>query len=292
MADKYSLLEHLLFPHTRLNNEKLRIRLKQKTVLITGASYGIGEALAYKLAGTDVYLILVARTTSKLNSVKEEVIAKGGKAEVYTADLRNSEELEKLISFVKELEGGVDIFVNNAGKSIRRSVEDSLDRYHDFTRTMSLNYFAPVQLSLSLIPILKNNHGHIINISAINVLLAPAPGWAAYQASKVAFDGWFRCIAPELNSRKVATTSVYLPLVKTRMIEPTVSYRNMPAMRPEHVARIICKFILTRRRTFKPWWLFFGEMASVIFRPLWEISVTRHIEKEYHVSNDQKTVSY
>ncbi len=286
MRDKYSFIESLLFPYTRLNKKILNVKLRQKTVLITGASFGIGEALAYKLAETHTCLILVGRTTSKLNLVKEVILKGGGKAEVYSADLRNSNELDGLIAFIKARKEGIDIFVNNAGKSIRRSIENSLDRYHDFTRTMAINYNAPVQLTLALIPILKRNRGHIINISAINVLLAPAPKWAAYQASKAAFDNWFRCAAPELNARKVATTTIYLPLVRTRMIEPTETYKNMPSMKPEHVARIICKSIITRKRTYKPWWLIFGELASIVLRPLWEILITKQIEKEQIVSGN------
>jgi len=284
MSENYNFLEYLLFPTTRLNEKNLKERLRQKTILITGASYGIGEALAYQLAETNASLILVGRTTSKLNQVRELVLEKGGIAEVYTADLRNPDELAGLLTFIRERKEGIDIFVNNAGKSIKRSVEDSLDRFHDFKRTMDINYNAPVQITLSLIPMLKRNHGHIINISAINVLLAPAPKWAAYQASKIAFDNWFRCVAPELNARKIATTTIYLPLVRTRMIEPNEAYKNMPAMKPGHVAKIICKFILTRKRTYKPWWVIFGELASVIFRPLLEISFTNHIRKERRVS--------
>jgi short-subunit dehydrogenase len=290
MSDKYSFLECLLFPYTRLNKDKLSVKLKQRTVLITGASYGIGEALAYKLAENDVYLILTGRTASKLHLIKETIIGKGGKVDIFPADLRNSEELEGLISFLKERNGGIDIFVNNAGKSIRRTIENSLDRYHDFTRTMAINYNAPVQLTLSLIPILKENQGHIINISAINVLLNPVPKWAAYQASKVAFDHWFRCVVPELNARRVATTTIYLPLVKTRMIEPTEAYRNMPAMKPEHVARIICKSIITHKRVYKPWWLIFGEFTSFIFRPLWEVLLTTQMKKEQRVSDRKEII--
>jgi short-subunit dehydrogenase len=170
------------------------------------------------------------------------------------------------------------VFVNNAGKSIRRSVFDSLDRLHDFSRTMNLNYFGPVQLLLSLIPTLVARQGQVINISAVNVLLAPAPKWAAYQASKTAFDQWFRCVGPELNARGVSTTSIYLPLVRTRMIEPTPEYKNMPAMQPEQVAQLICRAINSRRRTYGPWWLMAAQLASVVLRWPWERIMTRRLK--------------
>lgn len=269
------LITSLLFPHKSLNLLKLKSRLNQKTILITGASYGIGEELAYLLAPTGCHLILVGRTVSKLELVKTGVLERGGSAETFGADLRNPEELDSLIIHLQGLKDGIDVFVNNAGISIRRSLEDSLDRYHDFTRTMAINYFAPVRLMLSLIPILKEKNGHVINISTANVLIAAAPKWSAYQASKGAFDGWFRCALPELNAMNIATTSIYLPLVKTRMIEPTESYRNMPAMYPNHVAKIICRYLLTRKRTFKPWWLKPIMLASVLHRGLWESIITK-----------------
>lgn len=124
----------------------------------------------------------------------------------------------------------------------------------------------PVQLILALTPILVARQGHIINISAINVLLLPAPQWAAYQASKTAFDQWFRCAAPELNAQGVRTTSIYLPLVRTRMIAPTKAYQNMPALSPDQVAKLICKAVIARPRTIAPWWLVIGQLASVLLR--------------------------
>jgi short-subunit dehydrogenase len=116
----------------------------------------------------------------------------------------------------------------------------------------------------------------VINISAVNVLLAPAPKWAAYQASKTAFDQWFRCVAPELNARGVATTTLYLPLVRTRMIAPTPHYRDAPAMAPEQVAALVCRALLSRRRTYAPWWLLSAQLTSVLFRWPWEVLATRH----------------
>ncbi len=280
-GDKYSFLEHVLFPPTGFNERRLHGCLNGKNVLITGASYGIGECLALRLANTGAQLVLVARTEEKLAGVKKEVERLGGKALVFSADLSKQEEVDRLLTTLEQLPGGVDIVVNNAGKSIHRSIRDSLDRYHDFTRSMAINYFGPVRLMLALIPILEKNSGHIINVSAINVLLAPAPHWAAYQSSKSAFDNWFRCAAPELSAMGVSTTSIYLPLVRTRMIEPTPMYQKMPAMSADHAARIICKAIVTQKSRVAPWWLIFGQLASVILRRPWE-SISAYFLKRKH----------
>ena len=265
----------LFFPFLGFNRSRLQDQLAGKTVLITGASYGIGECLAESLAETGAHLVLVARTAEKLVQVKKHVEAKGGRADVFPCDLRDVEKVEALLEQVHQLPNGIDILVNNAGHSIRRSIFDSLDRLHDFTRTIDVNYIGPVQLLLSLIPVLVARQGHVINISAVNVLLAPMPKWAAYQASKTAFDQWFRCVAPELNARGVSTTTIYLPLVRTRMIEPTKAYRNVPAMQPEHVAQLICKAIISRKRTYAPWWLMLGQLASVLLRWPWEVMMSK-----------------
>jgi short-subunit dehydrogenase len=273
------LLETLLFPPVYLNTKKLEERLHGKTILITGASFGIGEALAYRLADIDCHLILVARTEEKLLQVKQEVEKKKAKATIFPADLRDTGKVEDLTSFINQLPDGLDLFVSNAGISIKRSIADSLDRFHDFTRTMALNYFAPVQLLLSIIPLLEKNKGHIINVSTVNALLIPFPYWAAYQASKSAFDTWFRSASLELNAMGIATSSVYLPLVRTRMILPTKEYQHAPAMSPEYVAEIICRLICTRRRKYKPWWLIFAQFASITFRGIWESVIPASIKK-------------
>jgi short-subunit dehydrogenase len=145
---------------------------------------------------------------------------------------------------------------------------------------MNVNYVGPVQLLLSLIPVFVARQGHVINVSAVNVLLVPMPKWAAYQASKTAFDQWFRCVAPELNARGLRTTTIYLPLVRTRMIKPTKAYKKMPAMQPEHVAQLICQAILSRKRTYAPWWLVLGQLASVLGRWPWEVLMSKRLKQK------------
>lgn len=253
-----------------MNRERLKAAVAGKTILITGASSGIGEQTAYALAEFPVRLILVARREERLLAVKRQIERQAARAEVFCADLRDEEEMDAFLAYLRGLPDGVDIVVSNAGHSIRRSIADSLDRYHDVTRTAAINYLAPVRLLLSLIPMLKQRQGQIIHISTINTRLIPFPYWAAYLASKAAFDTWFRSAAPELNAMGIATTSIYLPLVRTPMIEPAKEYRRMPAMSPERVAGIICRTMYTRKRKFQPWWLPFGEWASLLLRGVWE----------------------
>jgi len=256
-------LEAILFPRKMINPEKIKKYFTNKTILITGASYGIGEALAYGLADSGSHLILVARTESKLMEVKQGIENQGGHASVYAIDLTKEDQIELLIKDLSQF--SIDIVVSNAGRSIRRSIFDSLDRMHDFTRTMAINYFAPVRLILGLMPVLQKNKAHVIQISAVNVLLPPFPRWAAYQASKTAFDQWFRSVAFELNSVGICTTSIYFPLVKTRMIEPTKEYQHVPSMSAKHAAKIICLSVMKKKTIFKPWWLSSCELFAFFF---------------------------
>jgi short-subunit dehydrogenase len=275
----YSAVEHLLFPPTRLNKQRLAEALSAKTVLITGASSGIGEQLAYLLASYNVHLILVARRESKLLDMKRDIESMGAKASVFSADLRNPQELNNLLNHIHQLGNGLDIVVSNAGHSIKRSLRQSLDRYLDVTRTMAINYLAPVQLVLSLFPLLEKRKGQFINVSTINTMLHPMPYWAAYQASKAAFDAWLRSASPELIAAGIAVTSIYLPLVRTPMILPTEEYRSLPAMTSEHAARRIARSIYSRRAAYKPWWIGLVQLGSILFRGTLEYQTLRSVKK-------------
>lgn len=252
------------------NGKALNSAIKGKTILITGASFGIGEYLSYLLAKEGARLVLVARTEEKLKMIQRSVAADNAEILIYPADLTDRKQVEGLIAYLQALPGGIDIMVSNAGKSIMRPVEKSLSRFHDFTGTMELNYFAPVQLMLALIPLLAKNKGQIINVSAINVLLPAAPYWAAYQASKSAMDQWLQSAAAELKLWNIALSNIYLPLVRTRMITPNKHYRNMPAMQPEHVARIIGNYMITRKGNYSPWWLPPVRFMALLFRNSWQ----------------------
>ena len=267
-----AFLEWLLFPRVSLSEARLRRALAGKTVLITGASYGIGEGVARIAAAAGARVLLVARTADKLEALTAEIRSGGGEAVALPSDLTDAASTEALAARLEEL--APDIVVSNAGKSIRRPLFQSLDRFHDIGRTIGVNYLGPARLALAAIPGLVERKGQLINVSAANVLLLPAPYWAAYQASKTAFDQWLRCAAPELRARGVAVTSVYLPLVRTRMIAPTAIYAEAPAMAPEQAARLVLRMMLTRQAQWRPWWLPPAHLASALFRRPWEAIAT------------------
>jgi NAD(P)-dependent dehydrogenase (short-subunit alcohol dehydrogenase family) len=268
-----AFLERILFPRVTLAPVEIQRALRGKTVLVTGASFGIGEAVARIVAAAGAKVVLVARTAEKLEAVAADIRVGGGEALVFAADLTDAAAVAALAPRIAEL--APDIVVSNAGKSIRRPLFESLDRFHDVTRTIGVNYLGPVQLFLALIPVLVERRGQIVNVSAANALLLPAPFWSAYQASKTAMDQWLRAAAPELEARGVAVTSIYLPLVRTRMIAPTRIYQDVPAMAPEQAARLVVRAMLRRPRRWMPWWLGPAHLASALFRRPWEAIAAR-----------------
>lgn len=276
----YSLLEKLLFLRATFNHEKLLREITGKTIVITGASSGIGKQVAYELAQFPVHLIIVARRQELLEQVKKEVEEQVATVDLFAADLRQEAELVAFISFLEQMPKGIDFVITNAGLSIHRSIQNSLNRPHDFTRTMAINYVAPVRILLASIPLLKQTNGQIINVSTINTLLIPFPHWAGYQASKTAFDTWLRSASPELRMLGISTTTLYLPLVKTPMIEPTKAYAKMPAMSVQHVANLICKAMYTKKRVIKPWWLLFGQITSILIRRLLEEGMYQKLKRK------------
>ncbi|MBU3848666.1 MAG: SDR family NAD(P)-dependent oxidoreductase [Candidatus Acinetobacter avistercoris] len=217
-----------------------------KVVLITGASSGIGLTVAHKLAAAGAHVLLVARTEESLLQAQADIEAKGGKASVFPCDLNNMEAIDDVSKQILESVDHIDILINNAGRSIRRAVSESVDRFHDFERTMQLNYFGSVRLILNILPqMMENRAGQIINISSIGVL-ANATRFSAYVASKAALDAFSRCLSAEVHSHKIAITSVYMPLVRTPMIAPTKMYKYVPALTPEAAADLIAFAIVKR----------------------------------------------
>ncbi|MGI2326787.1 SDR family NAD(P)-dependent oxidoreductase [Planococcus sp. YIM B11945] len=276
----YTLIEKILFFPVRFNADRIKQKMHGKTILITGASSGIGKELAYLLKDAHVQLILVARREDKLQQIKRDIESSAAQVSVFRADLRDAEDMAELLRYLHRFPNGLDIVVSNAGKSINRPIYQSLDRLHDFTRTMAINYTAPVELVLSVLPLLEKNNGHLVNVSTINALLHPIPYWAAYQASKAAFDTWFRSASPEWQARGISSTTLYFPLVRTPMIEPTLAYRTAPAMLPAHAARMIAESVAAKRKTYKPWWLIFGQLASVLFRPIFDMIFAAQAKKK------------
>jgi short-subunit dehydrogenase len=219
---------------------------RDKNVLITGASSGIGEAAAVKIGAAGGTLLLVARTEEKLNDTRGKVEAQGGTAFVHPADLSDPADIDRMADEVLAQHGHVDVLINNAGRSIRRSVGRSYDRFHDYERTMQLNYFGPVKLILDLLPTMRDRgSGHIINISSIG-LQTNTPRFAAYLASKAALDAFSRSIGPEIIGDGVHVTTVYMPLVRTPMIAPTKIYDRFPTLSPDEAAEMITEAIRKR----------------------------------------------
>jgi short-subunit dehydrogenase len=217
-----------------------------RTVMITGSSSGIGRAAAIKVGQAGGTLLLVARTKEKLEEVKDEIERHGGIAHVHPADLNDPDDIDRMAAEVLAAHGAPDILVNNAGRSIRRSIRRSYDRFHDFQRTMQLNYFGPVKLILDVLPKMRERgSGHIINISTMG-LQANTPRFSAYLASKAALDAFSRSIASEIISDGVHITTVYMPLVRTPMITPTKMYDRFPAMSPDDAAELITDAIRKR----------------------------------------------
>src|SRR2546421_430480 len=220
--------------------------VKDRTILITGASQGIGKAAALRVGEAGGTVLLVARTQEKLDQVRREIEALGGAAHVHPCNLSDVEDIDRMAREVLEQHGAVDILVNNAGKSIRRSVSRAYERFHDYERTMQLNYFAAVKLILDLLPLMRERKsGHIINVSTIG-LQTNTPRFSAYLASKAALDAFSRSIAPEIIGDGVHITTVYMPLVRTPMIAPTKIYDRFPTLRPEEAADMICDAIRKR----------------------------------------------
>jgi NAD(P)-dependent dehydrogenase (short-subunit alcohol dehydrogenase family) len=223
----------------------LKGQVKGKIVLITGGSSGIGLASAKKIAAAGGTVIIVARDEEKLAEAKAEIAAAGpGKVFTYSADVADTASCDALVKTLIEKHGGVDILVNNAGRSIRRAIESSYDRFHDFERTMQLNYFGCLRLTMGLLPVMtRKRKGHVINISSIGVL-TNAPRFSAYVASKAALDAWTRCAASEFADVGITFTTINMPLVRTPMIAPTKIYESIPTLAPEDAADLVAQAIV------------------------------------------------
>jgi len=238
--------------------------IKGKKVLITGASSGIGLETALKVGEAGGEVLLVSRTREKLEEVASQIEELGGTAHVHPADLSDLEDIDRLAADVLERHGAVDVLINNAGRSIRRSVERSYDRFHDFERTMQLNYFGALKLILAFLPGMRDRRsGHIINVSSIGVQ-TNTPRFAAYVASKSALDAFSRCTAPEVVQDNVKFTTVYMPLVRTPMIEPTDIYKAFPTLTPDEAAQMLCDAMIDKPKRMASRLGTFGEVLYAV----------------------------
>ena len=237
-------------------------KVNGKTIIVTGASSGIGLTVSKHLAQAGAHVLLLARTKEKLDEVKAEIEAEGGKASVFPCDLNDMESIDAVSKEILAAVDHIDILINNAGRSIRRAVHESVDRFHDFERTMQLNYFGAVRLVLNILPhMMQRKDGQIINISSIGVL-ANATRFSAYVASKAALDAFSRCLSAEVHSHKIAITSIYMPLVRTPMIAPTKIYNYVPTLSPEEAADLIAYAIVKRPKKIAT---NLGRLASITY---------------------------
>ncbi len=223
-----------------------RGELDGRRVIVTGASSGIGRATAIKVAAAGGVPLLVARRRHELEEVRDEIIAAGGTASVYPADLTDEESVHKAVDAMLAEHGRIDMLVNNAGRSIRRSIKLSYDRFHDYERAMAINYFGAVRLILAVLPHMsERKFGHIVNVSSIGVQ-GIAPRFSAYAASKAALDYFSRIAATETHGDGITFTTIHMPLVRTPMIRPTKIYDAFPTKSPDQAADMVMKALKER----------------------------------------------
>ncbi len=236
-----------------------------KTVLITGASSGIGRAAALKIARAGGIPLLVARSADKLEETRQEIQDNGGTAYAYSADIADMASIDALVERVLADHPAVDILINNAGRSIRRSVALSYDRFHDYERTIQLNYLGTIKLIMGLLPSMRERKaGLIVNVSSIGVQTNP-PRFSAYVASKAALDAWTRVVGSESIGDNVHFTTIHMPLVRTPMIAPTKMYDSFPTISPEEAAELICEAIRSKPKQINTRLGTFGEVAYALF---------------------------
>lgn len=234
-------------PQVLVNRPLIKpIELAGKRILLTGASSGIGEAAAEQFAREGATVVVVARRQELLDAVAGRITAAGGDATAIACDVSDMDAVDALVADVEQRLGGVDILINNAGRSIRRPLAESLERWHDVERTMVLNYYAPLRLIRGLAPgMIERGDGHIINVSTWGVLSEASPLFSVYNASKAALSTVSRVVETEWGDQGVHSTTLYYPLVATPMIAPTKAYQGMPALTPEEAG----EWMLTAART-------------------------------------------
>ncbi len=227
-------------------DRSLRGHVSGKVVVVTGASSGIGKATAFMMATAGARVVLIARSLEGLEETQAQIKQEGGEAHIYPCDLTDLNACDKVIDdIIKDL-GGINVLVNNAGRSIRRAIQHSYDRFHDFERTMQLNYFGSLRLIMRCLPhMTKARDGQFVNISSIGVL-SNAPRFAAYVASKAALDAFSRCASTEFSDTGVSFTTINMPLVRTPMIAPTKIYDHVPTISPEEAADMVKQAVIYR----------------------------------------------
>lgn len=259
-------------------DRSLRGKVEGKVVVITGGSSGIGKAAAFKIAEAGAKVIIAARGEEELEITRKEIVDAGYICFAYKSDLADLASCDSLIEQVNKDHGGVDILINNAGRSIRRSIELSFDRFHDFERTMQLNYFGSLRLILQSLPrMIERRRGHIINISSIGVLTS-SPRFSAYVASKAALDAFSSCAQGELSGKGISFTTINMPLVKTPMIAPTKMYDSVPTLSPEEAADLIVKAIIEKPSRVATRLGIFAGVFNAVFPKAYEVVISTAFE--------------
>ena len=270
-------------PQLLVNRPAIKpVDLGGKRILITGASSGIGEAAAGQFASHGAIVVVVARRQDPLDALAERITTAGGTAMSIPCDLSDMEAVDALVADVEKRIGGVDILINNAARSIRRPLAESLERWHDVERTMVLNYYAPLRLIRGLAPgMLERGNGHIINVTTAGVMAEASPLFSMYKASKAALSAVSRIVETEWGPKGVHSTTLYYPLVATPMITPTKAYDGMPALTPEEAAEWMVTAARTRPVRIAPRMAIAARALDTI-GPRW---VTALMQRRNHLNN-------
>ena len=248
--------KNIVYPPKTVGEAKLKARFAGKWVVVTGATSGIGEALTMRLIRAQANLFLISRNEAKLQALCDQAEANGCQARYRAIDLRQREQLDVLCAELRVELPHVSYLFCNAGKSIRRTISDSIDRVHDFDRTMDLNYRSLVALSLALMPSLRSAEGHIVYTSSVSSRYPFVPGWSAYHASKCAANAWCRTARKEYKSLGVKVQVAYMPLVHTPMSDVNEKYKSLPAYSADEAACILLRLAMSGKFCYKPWWAF------------------------------------
>ncbi|HYX11227.1 MAG TPA: SDR family oxidoreductase, partial [Candidatus Acidoferrum sp.] len=276
--------ELLRFGRRLLGTASLEKAVRGRIVMVTGASSGIGRSAAIKIGDAGGTVLLVARTAEKLEATRDAIESGGGSAFIHRCDLADMDDIDRLADEVLAQHGHVDVLVNNAGRSIRRSIALSYDRFHDFERTMQLNFFGAVKLIVKLLPAMRERRqGHLVNVSSIGVQ-TNTPRFSAYVASKAALDAFSRCIASEIVDDGVYISTIFMPLVRTPMIAPTRLYDRFPAITPDEAADLICDAIIHKpKRIATP----LGTLGQILYA-INPKSVDSILNSAYHLFPDSR----
>ncbi|WP_280371806.1 SDR family NAD(P)-dependent oxidoreductase [Nocardia wallacei] len=252
----------LIGPRGLRDRAELRAEVAGKVVVVTGASYGLGEATARLFAQAGARVVLAARSMDRLRALADEITAEGGQAFAYPLDLTSEQSVSEFAASVLFDFGEVDYLIHNAGKSLRRSIHLSYDRPKDITATAGANYVGPMRLTLALLPAMRaRGRGHIVNVSTVGIMFPVVPKWGFYLSSKAAFDWWLRAVGMEARADGVTLTTFYAGLMHTRMSAPSRWMRMLPGQTPADAARVIARAVVRKPRTLTP---IYGHPSAIL----------------------------